>query len=122
MAKNVLGGDLQCCCSEPVTGYYRDGYCNTGGKDYGVHTVCCVMTDEFLQFSMAVGNDLSTPLAEHGFPGLKAGDRWCLCVQRWTQALAAGVAPQVALEATHMLSLEFAGLDDLKDHAIEQEN
>lgn len=122
MAKNVLGGDLQCCCNDPLTGFYRDGYCNTGGTDYGVHTVCCVMTDEFLQFSMSVGNDLSTPHPEYQFPGLKAGDRWCLCVQRWTQALAAGVAPQVDLEATHMLSLEFASLDDLKAHAIQQEN
>lgn len=121
MAKNVIGTDLQPCCFDPVTGYYRDGFCNTGGGDFGVHTVCCEMTDEFLEFSRAAGNDLSTPVPEYNFPGLNAGDYWCLCAQRWTQALKAGVAPRVKLEATHMSTLEFASLDDLKKHSCSGE-
>lgn len=119
LPKNVLGTELQPCCNDPMTGFYRDGYCRTGGTDYGIHTVCVVMTDEFLQFSQAVGNDLSTPIPEYDFPGLVAGDRWCLCVQRWQQALAAGMAPQVVLEATHMSSIEFVSLDDLRAYSVD---
>ncbi len=101
----------------PVTGFYRDGFCRTGGTDYGVHIVCAVMTDEFLEFSRQAGNDLLTPVPEYQFPGLQAGDRWCLCVSRWQEALEAGVAPQVILEATHMSAIEFVSLEDLKQHA-----
>lgn len=122
MAKNVLGTELEPCCFDPLTGFYRDGFCKTGGTDYGVHTVCAEMTDEFLQFSVAAGNDLVTAVPEYHFPGLKPGDRWCLCVQRWTEALQAGAAPRVVLESTHMSSLEFASLEDLKSHSINQES
>lgn len=122
MAKNVLGTDLQPCCYDPMTGFYRDGFCNTGQGDDGVHTVCAVMTDEFLRFSVAAGNDLVTPVPEFGFPGLQAGDKWCLCAQRWTQALRHGVAPPVVLEATHMSTLEFASLEDLKVHSYTRSN
>ena len=120
MPKNVLGEELQPCCFDPLTGYYRDGFCKTGGGDYGVHTVCAVMTDEFLEFSRLAGNDLSTPLPQYQFPGLKSGDRWCLCVERWTEALRAGFAPRVVLESTHMSSLEFASLEDLKAYSVNQ--
>jgi len=119
MAKNVIGTELQPCCFQPLTGFYRDGFCNTGGTDFGVHTICAEMTDDFLQFSVAAGNDLVTAVPEYQFPGLKSGDRWCLCAQRWTEALKAGVAPKVVLEATHMSTLEFASLDDLKAHAAD---
>lgn len=122
MAKNVLGTELQPCCFNPLTGFYRDGFCNTGATDYGVHTVCVVVTEEFLRFSVAAGNDLVTPNPEYGFPGLKPGDRWCLCAQRWTEALEAGVAPQVVLESTHMSTVEFASLVDLKSHSFTQRN
>ncbi len=97
MALNVLGEDLELCSAEPLTGYYRDGCCNTGADDAGVHVVCAQMTDEFLEFSKAAGNDLSTPQSEAGFPGLTAGDRWCLCASRWKEAFDAGVAPSVVL-------------------------
>ncbi len=117
MAKNVLGGDLIPCCVDPMTGFYRDGHCNTGPGDAGVHVVCAVMTDEFLRFSASRGNDLTTPMPAHQFPGLQAGDRWCLCVQRWVEALEAEVAPPVILEATHIAALEFADLSDLQAHA-----
>jgi uncharacterized protein (DUF2237 family) len=117
MAKNVLGGDLLPCSFDPVTGYYRDGCCNTGGDDYGVHTVCAVMTAEFLTFSKAVGNDLSTPMPQYGFAGLKPGDQWCLCASRWAEALEADAAPKVVLEATHFATLDFVSLDDLRRHA-----
>ena len=119
MPTNVLGTELQCCCPEPLTGFYRDGYCRTGADDRGLHTVCAVMTDEFLEFSAAAGNDLSTPMPEYGFPGLEAGDKWCLCVTRWKEALDAGRAPAVVLEATHQSALEFVDLDDLRAHAAE---
>ena len=118
MPTNVLGGDLQCCCTDPVTGFYRDGYCRTGPGDVGLHTVCAVMTAEFLEFSAARGNDLSTPVPHYNFPGLKPGDQWCLCASRWQAAFEAGVAPKVVLEATHMLALEFCNLADLRAHAI----
>ncbi|HEY7900779.1 MAG TPA: DUF2237 domain-containing protein [Caulobacteraceae bacterium] len=100
-ARNVLGGELEPCSLRPLTGFYRNGCCETGPEDVGMHTVCVVMTDAFLRFSKAVGNDLSTPRPEFGFPGLKAGDRWCLCAPRWKQALDADAAPKVVLEATH---------------------
>jgi uncharacterized protein len=114
---NVLGGSLEPCSVDPVTGFYRDGSCRTGGQDVGVHAVCAVMTEEFLEFSVSAGNDLSTPRPEWGFPGLRPGDRWCVCAPRWQEALDAGVAPPVVLEATHALALEFSSLDDLRAHA-----
>lgn len=116
--KNVLGTELKDCSYEPLTGFYRDGCCNTDGDDVGLHLVCAQMTDEFLQFSQAVGNDLITPLPVFHFPGLKAGDKWCLCVTRWVEALEAGVAPPVNLEATHISALEFVSLAELKAHAL----
>ena len=118
-ARNVLGEKLQSCSERPLTGFYRDGCCNTGPDDFGVHTVCVVMTDAFLAFSKARGNDLSTPMPEFGFPGLNSGDRWCLCAPRWKEALDAGMAPRVVLAATHEGTLEFASLDDLKRYAID---
>jgi len=119
MAKNVLGTDLQECSRDPLTGYYRDGCCNTGPGDMGVHTVCAVVTDEFLKFSKSVGNDLSTPHPELGFAGLKDGDSWCLCAPRWQEALEAEAAPRVRLEATHIATLEWATLSDLQAHAVD---
>jgi uncharacterized protein (DUF2237 family) len=117
-AKNVLGEELQTCCTNPVTGYYRNGCCDTGEGDYGLHLVCTVMTDEFLAFSVEMGNDLVTPMPEYEFPGLQAGDRWCLCVTRWKEAFDAGCAPQVILEATHVSALEWVNLSDLRAHAV----
>jgi uncharacterized protein (DUF2237 family) len=114
MPTNVLGTELKCCCKKPLTGFYRDGYCRTGSEDRGLHTVCAVMTDDFLLFSKACGNDLLTPVPEWGFNGLRDGDKWCLCVTRWKEALEAGWAPDVVLEATHMSALEFVSLEDLK--------
>jgi len=119
MPSNVLGGDLQCCCSDPVTGFYRDGFCRTGPGDVGLHTVCAVMTAEFLEFSAERGNDLITPRPEMEFPGLKPGDRWCLCVERWVEAFEAGVAPQLVLEATHSSAIEFVSKEDLMAHAVD---
>jgi uncharacterized protein (DUF2237 family) len=104
--KNVLGSELQPCSIDPVTGFYRDGCCRTGFEDVGLHLVCAEMTDEFLRFSYARGNDLITPMPQLGFPGLRPGDHWCLCVQRWKEAFEAGVAPRVDLEATHISALE----------------
>jgi uncharacterized protein (DUF2237 family) len=117
-ARNVMGGDLVSCSLDPVTGFYRNGCCETGPHDLGLHTVCAVMTDEFLAFSRSVGNDLSTPRPDFAFPGLKAGDRWCLCAGRWKEALDAGMAPQVVLEATHEEMLAVVTLGVLKDHAV----
>ncbi|MGZ4797815.1 MAG: DUF2237 family protein [Acidimicrobiia bacterium] len=119
MANNVLGGELELCGLEPLTGFYRNGCCDTGGEDAGVHVVCAVMTDEFLEFSRAAGNDLSTPMPQFGFAGLRAGDRWCLCADRWVEALDAGMAPRVVLEATHARVLEWTTLDELRRHAVE---
>ena len=119
MATNVLGGPLQSCCMDPVTGFYRNGRCDTGAGDHGVHVVCAVMTDKFLRFSKSRGNDLSTPVPQWGFPGLKDGDRWCLCASRWKEALGAGMAPKVILEATHISMLEFATIEELREHAVE---
>ena len=118
---NVLGGPLECCCLRPVTGFYRDGYCRTGPGDTGLHTVCVEVTDEFLAFSKSRGNDLSTPAPEFGFPGLVSGDKWCLCVTRWHEALMAGMAPRVCLAASHISVLEFVDLEDLKEHALDFE-
>jgi uncharacterized protein (DUF2237 family) len=118
-ARNVLGGALQDCSLRPLTGFYRDGCCQTGPDDLGVHTVCALMTAEFLQFSVARGNDLVTPVPAFGFPGLKPGDRWCLCAARWKEALDAGAAPRVVLGATHERTLEIVSLEDLKRHAID---
>lgn len=118
---NVLGGPLECCCMRPLTGFYRDGYCRTGPGDVGLHTVCVEVTDEFLAFSRSRGNDLSTPVPEYGFPGLVSGDKWCLCVTRWQEALTAGKAPRVNLAASHISVLEFVDLDDLKEYALDLE-
>jgi uncharacterized protein len=115
-AKNVLGGKLEICCTAPMTGFYRNGKCETGADDQGVHVVCAQVTNEFLAFTKAQGNDLSAP--GFGFPGLKAGDRWCLCVARWKEALDAGAAPPVDLAATHAAALKVVSLDDLKNHAV----
>jgi uncharacterized protein len=114
---NVLGGDLEPCSFDPVTGFHRDGYCRTG-SDPGFHAVCAVMTDEFLEFSRSVGNDLSTPRPEWHFPGLRPGDRWCVVAARWNEALEAGVAPPVVLEATHASALEFCSMAELEAHAF----
>jgi uncharacterized protein len=116
---NVLGGELEPCAIDPVTGFYRDGTCRTGPQDHGLHVVCAEMTEPFLEFSARVGNDLSTPRAEWGFPGLQPGDRWCLCADRWREALEAGCAPPVHLGATHTSALEFASLDELRAHSVD---
>ena len=113
----MLGEPLGSCSMDPVTGFFRNGCCETGPEDVGMHTVCAVMTAEFLEFSREVGNDLSTPRPEFGFPGLSPGDRWCLCAPRWKEALDAGVAPPVVLEATHEEVLAITPLGILKDHA-----
>lgn len=117
-AKNVLGGDLATCSTSPMTGFYRNGCCETGGDDRGVHIVCAVMTDAFLAFTKSRGNDLSTPAPMFGFPGLKPGDKWCLCADRWQEALNAGVAPPVDLAATHARALEYLSLTELQQHAL----
>lgn len=117
-ARNVLGGTLQTCSTKPMTGFFRDGCCRTGPEDLGTHIVCAIMTEDFLEFSKARGNDLSTPRPEWSFPGLKPGDRWCLCVSRWVEAFEEGMAPQVVLEATHAATLEFVNLSDLKKYAV----
>jgi uncharacterized protein (DUF2237 family) len=116
---NVLGGTLEPCSTAPMTGFFRDGACNTCAEDTGSHTVCAVMTAEFLAYSKYVGNDLSTPRPEYGFPGLKAGDRWCLCAGRFRQAAEEGVAPRVHLAATHRRALEIVPLALLREHAAE---
>jgi uncharacterized protein (DUF2237 family) len=116
---NVLGESLQACSIRPMTGFFRDGCCNTGPADHGVHTVCAIMTDEFLAMSKYLGNDLSTPRPEYGFPGLKAGDRWCLCAGRFLQAHEEGAAPRLHLAATHQRTLEVVGLDILRLYAVE---
>ena len=116
MANNVLGSPLEPCSNEPLTGFYRDRCCRTGPDDAGVHVVCSRVTDDFLEFSRSVGNDLSTPQPDFGFPGLVAGDRWCVCADRWREALEAGAAPDVVLEATHASALEWVTLADLRLH------
>lgn len=117
-AKNVLGTHLENCSTDPMTGFFRDGCCRTGADDLGLHLVCAEMTQEFLEFSRSRGNDLIRAVPTFQFPGLKAGDRWCLCVQRWKEAFEAGVAPRIVLESTHISTLEFVDLSDLEDHAI----
>jgi hypothetical protein len=116
---NVLGGPLAPCSADPVTGFYRNGCCDTGAGDVGSHTVCVVLTAEFLAYSRAVGNDLSTPRPEFDFSGLREGDRWCLCAPRWQQAFAAGRAPRVVLEATHRGALDYCRIQDLRAFAAE---
>ena len=118
-AKNVLGEPLQDCSHDPLTGWTRNGCCETGEGDMGVHTVCVRVSDEFLAFSRQAGNDLSTPRPEYGFPGLKNGDQWCLCATRWQEAFDAGFAPEVVLEATHILTLEWVDLKNLQTHAVQ---
>lgn len=117
-ARNVLGGLLQVCSMDPLTGFVRDGLCHTGPQDVGSHTVCAQMTEAFLEFSRQRGNDLITPIPEYGFPGLKAGDRWCVCASRWLEAAEAGVAPPVVLDATHERALRRVSLADLQYHAL----
>ena len=117
--RNVLGGPLGVCSEKPRTGFFRDGCCNTGPEDVGSHTVCVVLSADFLAFSQARGNDLSTPRPEFGFPGLQPGDRWCLCAARWREALQAGHAPRVVLNSTNEGALEIVALDDLKRYAID---
>ena len=117
-AVNVLGGPLAVCGTDPVTGFFRDGHCNTCTADRGSHTVCAVMTAEFLAFSKYVGNDLSTPRPEFGFQGLRPGDRWCLCASRFLQACDEGCAPRVHLEATHLRALDIVPLEMLEAHAL----
>ena len=117
--KNVLGETLETCCESPMTGFYRTGCCETGPGDKGLHVVCAQLTREFLRYSKANGNDLSTPRPEFDFPGLKPGDRWCLCVARWKEAFEAGVAPPVVLSATHISALEFVSLEELQANAVD---
>ncbi|HVZ94328.1 MAG TPA: DUF2237 domain-containing protein [Phycisphaerales bacterium] len=118
-ARNVLGTPLKPCSMDPLTGFYRNGCCDTGEGDAGVHVVCVVVTEGFLEFSRSRGNDLSTPVPEYEFPGLNDGDRWCLCAARWREALEAGAAPRVVLESTHMSALEFVDLEDLVRYAVD---
>ncbi|NEQ44295.1 MAG: DUF2237 domain-containing protein [Leptolyngbya sp. SIOISBB] len=120
-AKNVLGGSLETCSTDPMTGFYRDGCCNTGAGDFGSHTVCAQVTEGFLSYSKAQGNDLSTPVPMYHFPGLKPGDRWCVCAARWKQAYEDGVAPPVALEATHEAALQVIDLEILQEYALDKE-
>ncbi|MEX0884098.1 MAG: DUF2237 domain-containing protein [Cyclobacteriaceae bacterium] len=117
MSRNVFGEPLEPCCFSPVTGFFRDGYCKTGYQDTGTHTVCAIMTEEFLTFSLSAGNDLITPLPEVGFPGLKTGDKWCLCLSRWLQAYHSNVAPKIVLEATHEKTLSLIPLTELVNYA-----
>ena len=117
--KNILGTELQSCCFEPKTGYYRDGFCHTGPTDSGIHVVCAEMTDDFLQYSKSQGNDLITPFPQFDFPGLKAGEKWCLCAARWEEARQAGVAPPVVLESTHEKALTITKLEYLKAHELQ---
>jgi hypothetical protein len=116
---NVVGGELLPCSLEPLTGFFRDGCCGTSEEDVGSHTVCCVMSEEFLAFSRRAGNDLSTPRPEWGFPGLQPGDRWCVCAARWLEAHRAGAAPPVVLGATHERALEVVPIDALTAFAAE---
>jgi len=116
--KNVLGQPLECCCTSPVTGFFRDGFCQTGPQDMGVHVVCARVTEEFLAYTRDRGNDLSTPMPAYNFPGLKPGDRWCLCASRWKEALDAGVAPPIDLNATHEAALRYVPLAVLHEYAI----
>lgn len=116
--QNVLGTELQTCCTSPMTGFFRTGVCVTGSQDRGTHVICAELTAEFLTYTKSQGNDLSTPVPGSSFPGLKPGDKWCLCATRWKEALEAGVAPPVDLAATHNTALKFVSLADLQQHAI----
>jgi uncharacterized protein len=116
---NVLGEELQPCSMDPLTGYYRTGCCENHGDDPGLHVVCIVATDTFLEYSKGVGNDLSTPMPQYGFAGLADGDSWCLCAARWQEAFEAGAAPQVRLSSTHVSALEYSSLADLRRHAVD---
>ena len=118
MERNVFGEPLEICCLKPMTGYFRDGSCRTDNEDIGTHTVCAVMTEDFLRFSAQMGNDLSTPIPYYKFPGLKEGDKWCLCVNRWIEAEKAGKAPKLILDATHEKTLEYTKLDLLVKYAF----
>ena len=118
MEKNIFGEELQICCTNPMTGYFRDGSCRTITEDTGTHTVCAIMTEEFLNFSASRGNNLITPAPYYQFPGLKPGDKWCLCVSRWVEAEKVGKAPKLILEATHEKTLEYTTLDTLVKHAF----
>ena len=115
---SVLGEKLEICCTSPMTGFYRDGYCQTEMSDVGSHVVCAEVTEDFLEFTKRRGNDLSTPRPEYSFPGLKPGDRWCLCVSRWKEALDSGVAPPVVLSATHQKALQVVALEVLQEHSL----
>jgi len=119
--KNVLGGPLECCCTNPTTGFYRDGYCRTDMLDHGRHVVCARVTQQFLEFSRSRGNDLMTPAPWASFPGLKDGDKWCLCASRWREAAEAGVAPPLYLKSTHKKALEYVTMEQLKSHALDLE-
>jgi len=121
MEKNVFGEPIKVCCSSPMTGYFRDGLCRTISQDTGTHTVCAIVTDAFLQFSKSKGNDLTRAYPQYNFPGLVAGDRWCLCVSRWLEAYRAEVAPPVILKACHQKTLEYVTLDCLKEFAIDDD-
>lgn len=118
-AKNILGTALELCCSDPVTGFFRDGYCNTNALDMGTHVVCARVTDDFLKFSLTRGNDLITPRPDYQFPGLKAGDTWCLCVLRWKEAFDAGCAPPIKAESTHDKTLDFIDIDILRPYFLQ---
>lgn len=119
-AKNVLGSELKVCGCEPMTGFYRDGFCNTGEGDFGSHTVCAVMDEQFLSYTRDQGNDLSTPASQFGFPGLKPGDHWCVCAGRWREAFEAGKAPRVLLDQTHEKCLQVVDIESLKSHSAVQ--
>ena len=118
-SKNILGTELQSCCTDPITGFLRDGYCRTNQMDLGTHVICAVVTDEFLEFTKSKGNDLSTPRPEYQFPGLTAGDGWCLCAMRWKEAHDAGAAPPLKPESTHEKALEFIDKSSLEKYYIQ---
>ena len=119
---NIFGDKIEACCHDPVTGSFRDGFCNTDEHDFGSHVVCAEITEDFLIFSKAMGNDLSTPRPEFNFPGLKEGDRWCLCALRWKEAYDAGVAPRVYLESCHLNALSYVTKDQLEEFAVNKIN
>ncbi|GAA0780522.1 DUF2237 domain-containing protein [Roseibium denhamense] len=119
MAKNILGGPLEACCTDPMTGFLRDGFCRTHDQDRGPHVICAVVTDAFLAFTRSRGNDLSTPIPAYAFPGLKDGDGWCLCALRWKEAFEAGVAPKIKARSTHERALSIVSKDDLLSYRID---
>ena len=117
--KNILGEEIESCCENPITGFFRDGFCHTDERDQGVHTVCVKMTEEFLNFSKSRGNDLSTPRPEFNFPGVKAGDSWCLCAERWGEAYELGMAPNLYIKRTNIKTLDIVSLEVLKEFALD---